>query len=111
MDAGRENLRSYWLPYATSTAERLAAKRDDDAVSAEAIEWLALGAQRLVVTMETGRAVSKSEAAGFAARRWPEYADVLTRVLASRRGDTRLFTVLDARVSVALVLDCVALAV
>lgn len=108
--ASRENLRSYWLPYATDTAERLTARSDDEAVPAEAIEWLALGAQRLVVTIETGRAVSKSEAAEFAARRWPEYAELLTRVLASRRGANAQFTVSDARLSVALVLDCVTVA-
>ena len=108
--AGRDNLRSYWLPYASDTGERLAARSDDDAVPAEAIEWLALGAQRLVVTIETGRVASKSEAAEFAAERWPEYADLLARVLASRRGDNQPFTVRDARLAVALVLDCVALA-
>lgn len=110
MEASRDNLRSYWLPYAGNTTERLAGRPDDDAVPAEAIEWLALGAQRLVVTMETAAIVSKSEAARFAARRWPEYAELLTRVLASRRGETRQFTVRDAHLSVALVLACVALA-
>jgi hypothetical protein len=108
--ASRENLRTYWIPYATDTSERLAARTDDEAVPAEAIEWLALGAQRLVVTMETGRVVSKSEAAEFAAGRWPQYAGLLTRVLASRRGASAQFTVSDARLSVALVRDCVAVA-
>lgn len=108
--ASRENLRAYWLPYASDTAERLAARSDDDAVPAEAIEWLALGAQRLVVTIETGRVVSKSEATEFAAARWPEYAELLMRVLESRRGDNQPFTVRDARLAVALVLDCVAFA-
>ena len=113
--ASRDNLRSYWLPYASDTGERLAARPDDDDVPAEAVEWLALGAQRLVVTIETGRVVSKSAAAEFAARRWPEYAELLTRVLASRRGEAqqgaaRPFTVRDARLAAALALDCVALA-
>ncbi|TFD78979.1 hypothetical protein E3T54_05550 [Cryobacterium sp. Sr8] len=113
--ASRDNLRSYWMPYASDTAARLAARSDDDTVPAEAIEWLALGAQRLVVTIETGRVVSKSAAAEFAAQRWPEYAELLTRVLASRRGEAQPcaaqpFTVRDARRAAALVLDCAALA-
>lgn len=103
------------MPYASDTAARLAARSDDDTVPAEAIEWLALGAQRLVVTIETGRVVSKSAAAEFAAQRWPEYAELLTRVLASRRGEAQPcaaqpFTVRDARRAAALVLDCAALA-
>jgi len=106
--ASWENLRSYWLPYASDTAERLAGRSDHETVPAEAIEWLALGAQRLVVTIETGRAVSKSEAAEFAAGRWPQYAELLGRVLASRLGESQQFTVSDARLSVALIRDCVA---
>lgn len=107
-EASRANLRSYWLPYAVDALERMASRGGAEPVSGEVVEWIALGAQRLLVTIDTGAVVSKSEAAAYAAHRWPEYEDLLVRVLDSRRGGSQPFTVHDARLAAALVQDCVA---
>lgn len=107
-EACRESLRSYWLSQAADAEELLAGRADDDPVPAEAVESMALGAPRLVVTIESGQVASKSAAAVYAANRWPQYAAFLARAAASRQGEPQAFTVRDGHLAVALVRDCIA---
>jgi hypothetical protein len=106
-EACRKNLHSYWLPYVAAVEEQLVGRADDDPVAADVVEWIALGAPRLVVTIETGRVSSKSAAAVEAAKRWPQFSELLTRVVASRAGEPQVFTVRDSRLAVALVRHCI----
>jgi len=106
-EASRKNLHSYWLPHVAAVEEQLIGRADDDPVAADAVEWIALGAPRLVVTIETGRVTSKCAAAVDAADRWPQFSELLKRAVASRTGEPQAFTVRDGRLAVALVRHCI----
>lgn len=106
----RTELIDYWSPIGDSAEAELAARAPGAAVRSETVRWLALGPIRLVATMETGRILSKSDAARFAAERWPEHADLLERAVRDRAGERQAFTTADARQAIALLRVCVALA-
>jgi len=76
-------------------------------VNAVAVQWIALGPARLVATIERGQILSKTEAARFASRKWPEFEDLLSRAVASRAGENVEFTVDDAQRAIALFERCV----
>jgi hypothetical protein len=106
----RRNLVEYWAPLGSQAREQLAGRSDADTVDASTVRWIALGPARLVVTVESGAIVSKTEAARFAARRWPAFHDLLSRAAASRAGTDVHFSVADARLAIALLERCVSLA-
>jgi hypothetical protein len=76
-------------------------------VRSETVRWIALGPIRLVATIETGDVLSKTDAAAFAAERWPEHAALLDRAVRDRAGERQTFTVVDARQAVQLLRACV----
>ncbi|PPF71005.1 hypothetical protein C5E16_01790 [Clavibacter michiganensis] len=87
----RDNLRTYWAPLGAQAREQLTGRASDAAVSAETIRWIALGPARLVATAEGHGVISKTAAAAWAIRKWPQYADLLTRAAASRAGQELSF--------------------
>ncbi|WIB65789.1 nucleotidyltransferase domain-containing protein [Curtobacterium sp. MCBD17_040] len=103
----RKNLFDYWAPLGSETIEQLAGRSETATVNAVAVRWIALGPARLVATIEDGLVLSKTEAARFASRKWPEFEDLLSRVVASRAGENVEFTVDDARRAIALLQRCV----
>lgn len=106
----RQNLRDYWQPLGAGARAQLSARPDGDPVDAVTLRWFALGPARLVATLETGKIISKSASGTFAAQRWPEYAELLSRVVASRTGINDSFTAADARAALNLLDQCVAAA-
>lgn len=103
----RKNLFDYWAPLGSETIEQLAGRPEIATVNAVAVRWIALGPARLLATIERGLILSKTEAARFASRKWPEFADLLSRAVASRAGEAVEFTVGDARRAIALLERCV----
>ncbi|TDA87906.1 aminoglycoside adenylyltransferase domain-containing protein, partial [Halomonas marinisediminis] len=74
-------------------------------------EWMSLGPARLLVTVLTGRIVSKSEGGELAADRSAEFRPHLTQVLDARRGAdaTRTWSREDLERSLDLARICVRL--
>lgn len=103
----RRNLHDYWAKLAEETRENLSFRHDDDFVGRDALVWLALGPPRLVATIETGRVISKTDAASFAAHRWIEHARILSRAADVRAGADDVFTKRDALEVLDLVHKCV----
>lgn len=103
----RANLREYWARLGADSHQRLADREEDAVVEATAVRWMALGPARLVATIETGKIISKSAAAAYAAERWPEHAELLHRAAASRSGSSLGFTTGDAREAISLLEKCV----
>jgi hypothetical protein len=68
--------------------------------------WITLGPPRLVATIEQGRILSKTQAGEFAAKKWPEYAELIGRVLTSRATGDGSFSRTDARQALALLRRC-----
>ena len=68
-----------------------------------AVVWTVLGVPRLAVFVATGRLVSKSEAGALVLERFSEYADLVGRALAQRRGEKAAFTHGDLATTAALV--------
>jgi hypothetical protein len=78
-----ENVRTYWV----GAGERLAAglaDSDETTFGGEVLEWVALGAARMLFTFETGDVTSKSVAGRWAMRRAPDYAPMLDRAVQVR---------------------------
>lgn len=103
----RRNLVEYWAPLGSETLEQLSGRPGAASVNPVAVRWIALGPARLVATIERGLILSKTEAARFASRKWPEFEDLLSRAVASRAGENVEFTVNDARRAIALLEYCV----
>jgi len=103
----RKNLLDYWAPLGSETIEQLAGRPATATVNAVAVRWIALGPARLVATIERGLILSKTEAARFASRKWPEFEELLFRAVASRAGENVEFTVDDARRAIALLQRCI----
>lgn len=100
----RNNLTMYWADIADQwRAELVADELHDDDVDADFVVWTVLGPGRLVLTIASGAVVSKTESGRFAARRWPQYADVIERAIRHRAGDHQQFDVNDVRAVVGLV--------
>lgn len=106
----RTDLIEFWGPVGDSAEAELADREPGDPVRSETVRWLALSPIRLVETMESGRILSKTDAARSAAARWPEHADLLDRAIRDRAGDRQTFVTADAREAIALLRQCVALA-
>ncbi|TFD09380.1 DUF4111 domain-containing protein [Cryobacterium sp. TMT1-66-1] len=106
----RQNLRDYWRPLGAGARAQLSPRPDGDPVDAVTLRWIALGPARLVATLETGNIISKSASGTFAAQRWPEYVELLSRAVASRTGINESFTAADERAALNLLDKCVAVA-
>lgn len=104
----RENLAGYWAALGVQSRTQLTALEPDAPVNADTVRWIALGPARLVATIETGEVLSKTAAAGFATKRWPQYGEVLARAAASRAGIEVVFTAADAELAIDLLDQCVA---
>jgi hypothetical protein len=102
-----DNLRTYWGPLGAQARGQLEGRAADAEVSARTVRWIALGPARLVATVEGHGILSKTEAADLAARRWPQYEDLLARAAASRAGREVAFTTRDARLALDLLDLCV----
>jgi aminoglycoside adenylyltransferase-like protein/nucleotidyltransferase-like protein len=91
-----DNLKSYWRPWA-AWARTVLADRDADApAKAYSIAWAGTGPGRLHYTVATGAIMSKTAAADYTAKLFPEYATLLARAKAWRLGDgTMAFTTPD----------------
>jgi len=75
-----ENVRTYWQ----GVGERLSAgvvESEETSFGGEVLEWVALGAARMLFTFETGDVSSKSGAGRWAVRRAPQYAPMLQRAV------------------------------
>ncbi len=103
----RANLDLYWAPLGERADAELAKLSADAEVEKERVTWVALGPARLLITMETGRVVSKSAGARWAAERWPEFAGLVEKAIRSRQGDGETFSVEEACRSVELLRRCV----
>ena len=77
------NVRTYW----SGVGERLGAgvaDSDETSFGGEILEWVALGAARMLFTFETGDVTSKSGAGQWAMRRAPDYTPMLRRAVEVR---------------------------
>ena len=105
-----ENLQTYWR----GVGERLAAAIEADSTSETAdgavLEWVALGVARMLYTWETGDVTSKSAAGTWAARRAPDFADMLRAAvdLRAEPGEATRAQLLDAAAFAEVVVDRVA---
>lgn len=81
------NLASYWLPRAAGARRRLAGRDPHSPLPADVVAWHALGPGRLHHTVAEGGIISKTGAADYTARRFPEHAGLLSRAKAWRLGD------------------------
>ncbi|MEJ7688992.1 MAG: hypothetical protein WKF76_00355 [Nocardioidaceae bacterium] len=97
----RDNLASYWPTSPTSGVGAVGQQRDDNVDGTRRLDGAGAGAAGA-----RSRAVPSSRRpspAGFAARRWPEYADLIERAIRHRAGEKKRFDVDDVRAFVALV--------
>jgi hypothetical protein len=101
--ASRRNLRDYWLPLGRMAGIKFAALPP----TASDMMWITLGPPRLVATIEQGRIFSKSDAGRLAADRWPDFAELIGRVLRYRETGTGSFSRSDARQSLGVLRRCV----
>jgi len=107
-EASRMNLVEYWQPLGREALLRSLPHAPSRPVSPEAVAWVVLGPPRLVLTIERGAIATKSEAGEFAAAQWPEFAQLIERVLAWRSTGTGEFTTRDARKALGLLRRSVA---
>lgn len=97
-----DNLQSYWKPWLEDAAEHLEAGRVTAAETELATTWPLFGVPRLHALLATGRIISKSETARYAAESFPGYAGLALRCLRHRQGEPQAFDLADARASIDL---------
>ncbi len=73
----RENLQTYWRGVGERLASAIEADTSSETADGAVLEWVALGVARMLYTWETGDVASKSVAGRWAARRAPDFADML----------------------------------
>lgn len=94
----RDNLLTYWRPWAERVRATVTELEPGAPVPAYPVVWAATGPGRLHYTIATGEITSKTAAADYTASLFPEYADLLARAKAWRRGDDAVeFRVADGR--------------
>jgi hypothetical protein len=97
------NLHGYWTDEAAH-AERVGAERPAEApVGGYPVVWMTLGAARLLVTLRTGRVVSKTATGGYVAEHFGAYAELAGRCVAWRAGADVPFTMADGLRAAALI--------
>jgi hypothetical protein len=91
-----DNLTSYWRPWSVQAREVLAERAAQAPVAAHNIAWSATGPGRLHYTIAAGGIISKTAAADYTAKLFPEFATLLARAKGWRLGDpTMTFTTPD----------------
>lgn len=104
----RNNLESYWRPWAGNGRRGLAQQAPTRPLNPDHVVWAALGPGRLHATITTGDIISKTAAAAYTARLFPQSARLLERAKAHRLGDDGAgFTVADGLLACDLI-DAVA---
>ena len=83
----RGNLEEYWRAQAASVRAHFAEHEDDRELPAWLAVWLGTGPGRLHRTIADGTIISKTRSAEYTAEVFPAYAELLTRVRASRLGE------------------------
>lgn len=104
----RNNLESYWRPWAGNGRRGLAQQAPARPLDPSHVVWAALGPGRLHATITGGDIISKTAAAAYTARLFPQAERLLERAKAHRLGDDSVtFTVADGLLACDLV-DAVA---
>lgn len=95
-DFCRNNLESYWRPWAANGRRGLSSQNPSRPLDPHRVVWAALGPGRLHATIATGEIISKTAAAAYTARLLPASDRLLERAKAHRLGDDGVpFTVAD----------------
>jgi hypothetical protein len=97
------NLRGYWTAEADAVEQALASRPEDQPANAYGVTWMVLGAARLLVTLTTGRVVTKTATGRYVAEHFPAYADLAERCVAWRAGEDVQFSNADGYAAAALV--------
>jgi hypothetical protein len=82
------NLNSYWQSEAAWIRAATADRGADAEAGPDGAAWILLGPARLHYTLATGGVTSKSGAGRYAMRHFPAYADLISRGIAWRDGDS-----------------------
>jgi hypothetical protein len=98
----RANLDDYWQQWLDDAADHLSAGKVTQAEAELVSVWPALGVPRLHALLATDRIISKSQAAEYAAERFPAHADLARRCLAHRHGVRQTWDLDHAAAAVAL---------
>jgi hypothetical protein len=107
-DFSRNNLESYWRPWAANGRRGLTSQNPSRPLDASRVVWAALGPGRLHATIATGKIISKTAAAAYTAKLLPQFDRLLERAKAHRLGDESVpFTVADG-LAVCDLIDAVA---
>jgi hypothetical protein len=85
----RDNLTSYWLPQTDELARHADGMADDAPMEAWVVECFVLGVPRLHALLATDEIVSKTAAGRWGAERFPAWAQLCGRCVASRAGSGR----------------------
>ncbi len=102
------NLNGYWKRSAVDGLEVLRKQDGGEALQADVVAWMALGAARLHYTLVTGDIASKSAAGKYAMSLFPGYADVVSAALSWRATGTGTFTCSDWISCAEMTLDIIA---
>jgi len=102
------NLNGYWKHSAADGIEVLRSHDSCEALPADVVAWMALGAARLHYTLATGDIASKSAAGKYAISLFPGYASVVTAALTWRVTGVGEFTCADGISCAELTLDLIA---
>ncbi|WP_345636577.1 nucleotidyltransferase domain-containing protein [Rugosimonospora acidiphila] len=102
-----DNLKEYWQPLAWQVRQAVAERADDAVAHPVGVVWAVLGPGRLHYTLATGQVASKSEAGVYTAGRFPEWAELIERSLAWRRGHEDVSFVTTDAVAAAALIDAV----
>jgi hypothetical protein len=98
-----QNLRTYWTGLAGYVRGAVDDRTDGaEPVDHEILRWVVLGPPRLHYTLATGDIATKSQAGRYAARRFPDWAELCDRCVRSRAGEPVVATVDDMRSAAAL---------
>jgi len=101
VDHTRANLTSYWEPILDRLSQGVAELPADHVLDGWIIPWYVLGIPRLHALLATGNIISKTAAGEHGAALFPSYADLCTRCIAHRAGDTVTFTTADVAPTIA----------
>jgi hypothetical protein len=96
VDHTRANLTSYWQPQLDRLEQYAASLPGDQELEGSIVPWYVLGIPRLHALLATGNIISKTAAGEHAAAVFPTYADLCTRALNHRSGQSVPFTAVDA---------------
>ncbi|TCO52205.1 nucleotidyltransferase-like protein [Kribbella antiqua] len=96
VDHTRANLTSCWQPQLDRLEEYVASLPGDQELEGWTVPWFVLGIPRLHALLATGNIISKTAAGEHAVAVFPAYADLCTRAIDHRAGQSVTFTAADA---------------